>query len=102
MTDFAIHDASDDCPHSPGSDPSFQESSLFVWHDLAAGIGGFWRLGQEPVIGALNSCFGIFTSAGQRFRSNVTGALSVGCLLASSRVSTMDRGAPYSVSPTTG
>jgi hypothetical protein len=73
MTTLATHDTADDCPHAPGDDPSFQESSLFVWHDLTAGIGGFWRLGQEPVIGALNSCFGIFTAAGQRFRSNVTG-----------------------------
>ena len=73
MTDLAVHDAADDCPHAPGNDPSFQESSLFVWHDLAAGIGGFWRLGQEPVIGELNSCFGVFTSGGQRFRCNVTG-----------------------------
>jgi hypothetical protein len=73
VTDIATHDAADDCPHPPGDDPSFQESSLFVWHDLSAGIGGFWRLGQEPVIGELNSCFGIFTSGGQRFRSNVTG-----------------------------
>jgi hypothetical protein len=64
----------DDCPHTPGDDRAFQESSLFVWHDLKAGVGGFWRLGQEPVVGQLNSCFGVFTSAGERFRSNVTGA----------------------------
>jgi hypothetical protein len=73
VTNIATHEAADDCPHSPGTDPSFQESSLFVWHDLPAGVGGFWRLGQEPVIGELNSCFGIFTSGGVRFRSNVTG-----------------------------
>jgi hypothetical protein len=65
--------STDDCPHAPGSDRSFQESSLFVWHDLKAGIGGFWRLGQEPVIGELNSCFGVFTAGGDRFRANVTG-----------------------------
>src|SRR3546814_18940453 len=35
---------------------------------------GFWRLGQEPVVGAVNSCFGVFTHDGLRFRSNVTGA----------------------------
>ncbi|TAL04271.1 MAG: hypothetical protein EPO08_01820 [Rhodospirillaceae bacterium] len=46
---------------------------MFVWHDLTAGVGGFWRLGQEAVIGKLNSCFGIFTADGVRFRSNVTG-----------------------------
>jgi hypothetical protein len=69
-----ILDVSADCPHAPSDDPSWQESSLFVWHDLAAGVGGFWRLGQEPVVGALNSCFGVFTKDGLRFRSNVTGA----------------------------
>src|SRR3546814_12527750 len=35
---------------------------------------GFWRLGQEPVVGAVNSCFGVFTHDGLRFRSNVPGA----------------------------
>lgn len=66
-------DPSADCPHLPTGDPSWQESSLFVWHDLDAGVGGFWRLGQEPVVQELNSCFGLFTSDGARFRSNVTG-----------------------------
>jgi hypothetical protein len=71
--DDMILDVSADCPHQPSNDPSWQESSLFVWHDLEAGVGGFWRLGQEPVAGALNSCFGVFTADGLRFRSNVTG-----------------------------
>lgn len=66
-------DASDDCPHRPTNDPGWQESSLFVWHDLEAGVGGFWRLGQEPVVQELNSCFGMFSADGARFRSNVTG-----------------------------
>jgi hypothetical protein len=70
---FAILDPRDDCPHDPGTDPTFQESSLFCWHDLDRGFGGFWRLGQEPNVGALNSCFGVFTQDGLRFRSNVTG-----------------------------
>ena len=38
----------DDRPHAVDGDPLWQESSLFVWHDRAAGLGGFWRLGQEP------------------------------------------------------
>jgi hypothetical protein len=73
MTEIAILAAADDCTHATGDDPGFQESSLFVWHDLNCGVGGFWRLGQEPVVGQLNSCFGIFTADGLRFRSNVTG-----------------------------
>jgi hypothetical protein len=73
VRNIPLIDAADDCPHAPTADPSFQESALFVWHDLAAGIGGFWRIGQEPVIAALNSCFGLFAADGLRFRSNVTG-----------------------------
>ncbi|MEZ5709795.1 MAG: hypothetical protein R3E02_10450 [Blastomonas sp.] len=68
-----VFSEADDRPHRPDGDPLWQESSLFVWHDAVAGVGGFWRLGQEPVLGALNSCFGIFTADGLRFRSNVTG-----------------------------
>ena len=68
-----IFSEQDDCPHLPDDDPLWQESSLFVWHDRTNGLGGFWRLGHEPVVQAANSCFGIFTADGQRFRSNVTG-----------------------------
>jgi len=75
VTDLAILPKSDDRPHAPDqSDPLWQESALFVWHDQKAGLGGFWRLGQEPVAGAINSCFGVFAHDGTRFRSNVTGA----------------------------
>lgn len=73
MSGFDIIDAVHDLPHAPTADRTFQESNLFVWHDLKAGTGGFWRLGQEVVKGELNSCFGVFTADGQRFRSNVTG-----------------------------
>lgn len=73
MVDLRVIGAVDDCPHAFPDDASWQESSLFVWHDMEAGIGGFWRLGQEPVVQALNSCFGVFTADGLRFRSNVTG-----------------------------
>jgi hypothetical protein len=83
--DLAIHDARADCPHDEGSDPSFQESALFVWYDLEAGTGGFWRLGQEANRGELNSCFGVFTRDGSRFRSNVTGTA----------MSASDRGATH-------
>jgi hypothetical protein len=71
--DLPIFQAVDDCPHQPGPDPSWQESALYTWYDPKAGLGGFWRLGQEPNAGALNSCFGVFTDDGMRFRSNVTG-----------------------------
>jgi len=64
----------DDRPHQPDGHPLWQESSLFVWRDRASGVSGFWRLGQEPVAGAVNSCFGVFTDDGLRFRSNASGA----------------------------
>lgn len=73
MADIPYYKTIDDCPHAPGKEANWQESALFTWYDRDAGVGGFWRLGQEPVNGATNSCFGIFTRAGVRFRSNVTG-----------------------------
>ena len=73
MNSIAAHPASDDCPHVPTHEPSWQESALFVWYDREVGVGGFWRLGQEPVVAAANSCFGTFTTDGLRFRANVTG-----------------------------
>jgi hypothetical protein len=73
MRTISIYDAVEDCPHLAEEDQSFQESALFVWHDSVTGSGGFWRIGQEPVAGVLNSCFGAFTADGLRFRSNVTG-----------------------------
>lgn len=72
-SEIPIFTADDDRPHVPEDDALWQESALFVWRDAATGLGGFWRLGQEPAAAAVNSCFGIFTADGVRFRSNVTG-----------------------------
>jgi hypothetical protein len=71
----AIHTyaAIDDCPHAHDDQSNWQESALFVWYDRDAGVGGFWRLGHEPVNSQANSCFGMFTREGERFRVNVTG-----------------------------
>jgi hypothetical protein len=74
MADIEIYDPAEELPHRPeGDDPTWQESALFAWYDLKSGAGGFWRLGQEAIAGQLNSCFGMFTDDGLRFRSNVTG-----------------------------
>ena len=73
MRSITIHEPADDCPHHGATESGFQESALFVWHDIEAGVGGFWRIGQEPVIRQLSSCFGVFMADGTRFRSNVTG-----------------------------
>ena len=74
VQDIPRYAPADDCPHPHDGDAYWQESFLFVWHDLACGLGGFWRIGQEPVAGATNSSFGVFTADGLRFRSSVTGA----------------------------
>ena len=68
-----IFDSSANLTHEPEGDASWQESSVFAWNDLENGVSGFWRLGQEPVIGALSSSFGVCTIDGQRFRHNVSG-----------------------------
>lgn len=74
MRDIPVFPPEHDCNHPITDDPSFQESNLFVWHDLETGLGGFWRIGQEAVVGRVNSCFGVFTHDGLRFRSNIDGA----------------------------
>lgn len=72
MRDIALLDPTGERCHDDGGDPTYQESSLIVWHDLANGIGGVWRFSQEPVNRRTHSCFGIFTHDGLRFRNNVT------------------------------
>lgn len=74
MKEIPCYDAVDDCPHTPSGASNWQESALFTWYDREAGLGGFWRLGQEPANDAVNSCFGMFTKDGLRFRDNHTGA----------------------------
>lgn len=69
-----VFSEADDRPHQHDDHALWQESSLFCWYDVDSGAGGFWRLGQEPIAQAINSCFGVFSGDGQRFRSNVTGA----------------------------
>lgn len=69
----AAYAPQDDLPHEPLADANWQESALFTWFDAAAGLGGFYRLGHEPHNGSANCCFGVFTTAGERFRWNVSG-----------------------------
>lgn len=73
MPDIPFYAAEDDCPHVHDGKGNWQESALFVWYDRDAGVGGFWRLGHEPVNAQANSCFGMFTRDGLRYRANVTG-----------------------------
>ena len=70
--DIRVLDAGHDCIHDAHGDPTFRESSLIVWHDLNAGVGGLWSISQEPVTKLSHSCFGVFAnSEGLRFRQNV-------------------------------
>jgi hypothetical protein len=71
MRDIPVLEPVTDCTHDAGGDPTFQESSLIVWHDMTGGVGGVWRVSQEPVAGLTHSCFALFTHDGLRFRSNV-------------------------------
>lgn len=73
--DFPSYGPEDDCPHiNAPDDPTWQESTLFAWHDAKAGVGGFLRLGHEPSNKAANICFGVYGPNGERFRWNLTGA----------------------------
>ena len=72
MRDIALLEPELDRTHDAGGDRTYQESSLIVWHDLAQGVGGVWRLSQEPVNELTHSCFGAFTHDGLRFRHNVS------------------------------
>lgn len=71
MADIRLLEPDGDRTHDPLGDPSFQESSLIAWHDLKAGVGGFWRVSQEPVNGLTHSSFALFAPDGWRFRHNV-------------------------------
>jgi hypothetical protein len=72
--DINTYSATDDAPHADGAGPDWQESVLFTWFDEKAELGGFYRLGHEPQHRMGNCCFGVFTTSGERFRWNVTGA----------------------------
>src|ERR1700756_1771292 len=72
--DIDTYSATDDAPHPDGTEPDWQESVLFTWFDERAGLGGFYRLGHEPQHRLGNCCFGVFSTSGERFRWNVSGA----------------------------
>jgi hypothetical protein len=74
VSNIKTYAAIDDRPHAHGGSADWQESVLFTWFDEKNGVGGFYRLGHEPQRRAGNCCFGIFTTGGQRYRWNVSGA----------------------------
>lgn len=49
-TNATVYPASDEALHPPGAEPNWQESVAMCWYDLAADVGGFLRIGHEPVL----------------------------------------------------
>jgi hypothetical protein len=69
--EIRVLDPDQDRTHDGRGDPAFQESSVIVWHDLASGVGGVWRISQEPQNKLARSCFAVFATDGARFRQNI-------------------------------
>ncbi len=40
--------AADELPHTPGKQPTWQESVVLIWWDPVNAVGGYYRIGQEP------------------------------------------------------
>ncbi|HLF41504.1 MAG TPA: hypothetical protein VI854_08525, partial [Acidimicrobiia bacterium] len=58
----------DELPHSPASDPDWQESVFLHWFDRSAGVGGVHRIGHEVPAGVAALWCGVFGEDGTRFR----------------------------------
>ncbi len=59
-----------DCPHTPTSDPAWQESDCYWFYDAQTGIGGFHRIGQKPNKGTGQIMLFIFKVGAERFVIN--------------------------------
>jgi len=75
----ANYDASWDRPHKPGHDPSWQESDWLTFFDPAAGVGGIYRIGQEPNRGKGQPSLFVFALGGQRFLMRDIGGRGPDC-----------------------
>ena len=64
---MALYDDSWDRPHTPGKGLSWQESDWLTFFDPVAGVGGIYRIGQEPNRGAGQPNLFVFALGGQRF-----------------------------------
>ena len=56
--------------HPAGPEENWQESVCIGWRDLAGGIGGFHRIGNEVNLGTANMWCGVFADSGDQFRWN--------------------------------
>lgn len=54
-------------PHDPGDDPQWQESVVLGWADPSQNIGGFIRIGHQPNLGLVRSCFGVTSRDGLNY-----------------------------------
>ena len=64
-----IYPPSDQLPHEPGPEESWQESFVLIWYDLKQSVGGFFRLGHEPHAGRIQFMTNIFSPEGIFHRS---------------------------------
>src|SRR3984957_15643496 len=65
--------ASDEGLHPAGDDPDWQESAYLAWCDIASGLGGNHRIGNELNRGTANAWCGVYQDHGARFRWNDEG-----------------------------
>src|ERR1700722_6942775 len=62
--------ASDEGLHPAGDDPDWQESAYLAWCDIASGLGGNHRIGNELNRGTANAWCGVYQRGGAQFRCN--------------------------------
>jgi hypothetical protein len=62
--------ASDEGLHPAGDDPDWQESAYLAWCDIATGLGGNHRIGNELNRDTANLWCGVYQRGGARFRCN--------------------------------
>lgn len=76
------YDESWDRPHPPGQHPSWQESDWLTFFDPAAGVGGIYRIGQEPNRGRGQPNLFVFALGGQRYLMRDLGGRGTDVVLA--------------------
>lgn len=59
-----------DRPHTPSSDPAWQESDCYWFYDPVQQLGGFHRIGQKPNKGTGQLMLFVFKLGGERFVLN--------------------------------
>lgn len=61
------YDESWDRPHAPSAEPEWQESDWLIFYDARCGVGGIYRLGQEPNLQRGQPMLFVFASGEERY-----------------------------------